>query len=248
MNKFLILFFISLSLSAQISGVVKDSITGQPIPYVNIWAEDETIGTISEIDGSFSLEIKEEKVLVFSALGYEIKKMSSKNEIILLTPKAFELNEVVIERPQFKKEIEINFESIKNLEETKNLNISDEEINKIDKQTILDWIDNTVLVKKQNEEDLESIKIEDNKQFFELSKTNYITSSIKGTVEKNKICEKCQGKKEIESEEGFERCNVCYGTGKISVNPIEFKWDGKKFITTQQQNTINRYKYVFIKG
>ena len=107
MNKFLILFFISLSLSAQISGVVKDSITGQPIPYVNIWAEDETIGTISEIDGSFSLEIKEEKVLVFSALGYEIKKMSSKNEIILLTPKAFELNEVVIERPQFKKEIEI---------------------------------------------------------------------------------------------------------------------------------------------
>jgi hypothetical protein len=107
MNKFLVLFFISLSLSAQIRSVVKDSISGQPIPYVNIWAEDETIGTISEIDGSFSLEIKEEKVLVFSALGYEIKKMSSKNEIILLTPKAFELNEVVIERPQFKKEIEI---------------------------------------------------------------------------------------------------------------------------------------------
>lgn len=137
-----------------------------------------------------------------------------------------------------KKEIEINFESIKNLEETKNLNISDEEINKIDKQTILDWIDNTVLVKKQNEEDLESIKIEDNKQFFELSKTHYITSSIKVKVEKNKICEKCQGKKEIESEEGFERCNVCYGKGKISVNPIEFKWDGKKFVTIQQQNTI----------
>lgn len=107
MNKFLVLFFISLSLSAQIRGVVKDSISGHPIPYVNIWAEDETIGTISEIDGSFSLEIKEEKVLVFSALGYEIKKGSSKKEIIFLSPKVFELNEVVIERPKFQKEIEI---------------------------------------------------------------------------------------------------------------------------------------------
>ena len=138
-----------------------------------------------------------------------------------------------------KKEIEINFESIKNLEETKNLNISDEEINKIDKQIILDWIDNTVLVKKHNEEkDLEPIKTEDNKQFFELSKTHYITSSIKGKVGKNKICEKCKGKGSIESDEESERCNLCYGTGKIFVNPIEFEWDGKKFVTTQQQNTI----------
>lgn len=137
-----------------------------------------------------------------------------------------------------KKEIEINFESIKNLEKTKNLNISDEDINKTDKQIILDWIDNTVLVKKQNEENLESIKTEDNKQFFELSKTHYITSSIKVKVEKNKICEKCQGSGSIESDDESERCNLCYGTGKISVNPIEFKWDGKKFVTTQQQNTI----------
>jgi len=137
-----------------------------------------------------------------------------------------------------KKEIEINFESIKNLEETKNLNISDEEINKTDKQIILDWINNTVLVKKQNEENLESIKTEDNKQFFELSKTHYITSSIKVKVEKNKICEKCQGIGSIESDEESERCDLCYGKGKISVNPIEFKWDGKKFVTTQQQNTI----------
>ena len=105
--KILLSIFLTFSLSAQIKGVVKDSISGQPIPYVNIWVENETIGTTSEENGSFSLDIKEEKVLVFSALGYEIKKGSSKKEIIFLSPKVFELNEVVIERPKFQKEIEI---------------------------------------------------------------------------------------------------------------------------------------------
>ena len=82
MNKFLVLFFISFSLSAQIKGVVKDSISGEPIPYVNIWVENETIGTTSETNGNFSLDIKEEKVLVFSALGYEVKKAPSKRRAL----------------------------------------------------------------------------------------------------------------------------------------------------------------------
>lgn len=112
MNKFLVLFLISFSLSAQTKGVVKDSISGEPIPYVNIWVENETIGTTSESNGSFSLDIKEEKVLVFSALGYEVKKASSKTDIILLKPKVFELKEVVIEQPKFSKEIELgNYET-----------------------------------------------------------------------------------------------------------------------------------------
>ena len=106
MYKFLF-FFITFSLSAQIKGVVKDSISGEPIPYVNIWVENETIGTTSETNGNFSLDIKEEKLLVFSALGYESKKSSSKNEIILLKPKVFELNEVVISIPKKTKELEI---------------------------------------------------------------------------------------------------------------------------------------------
>ena len=110
--KTLLFFFITFSLSAQIRGVVKDSISGEPIPFVNIWVENETIGTTSETNGSFSLDIKEEKMLVFSALGYEVKKASSKSEVILLKSKVFELKEVVIEQPKFKKEIEVgNYET-----------------------------------------------------------------------------------------------------------------------------------------
>jgi hypothetical protein len=92
---------------SQIRGVVKDSISGESIPYVNIWVENETIGTTSETNGSFSLDIKEEKLLVFSALGYEIKKASSKTDLILLKPKVFELNEVVVTFPKKTKELEI---------------------------------------------------------------------------------------------------------------------------------------------
>ncbi|MBE9575767.1 carboxypeptidase-like regulatory domain-containing protein [Flavobacterium proteolyticum] len=115
-EKRLIWFFLIVSqfVFSQIRGVVKDSISGEPIPYVNIWVENETIGTTSEADGSFSLDIKEEKVLVFSALGYETKKISFKNEVILLKSKVFELNEVVISNPKKPEEIVIgDFSKIK---------------------------------------------------------------------------------------------------------------------------------------
>ena len=97
-EKRLIWFFLIVSqfVFSQIRGVVKDSISGEPIPYVNIWVENETVGTTSEADGSFSLDIKDEKVLIFSALGFETKKLSSKSEVILLKPKVFELKEVMV--------------------------------------------------------------------------------------------------------------------------------------------------------
>jgi hypothetical protein len=40
-------------------------------------------------------------------LGYESKKEASTNEVIFLKPIAYELNEVVVEQPRFKEEIEI---------------------------------------------------------------------------------------------------------------------------------------------
>ncbi|GAA4051129.1 carboxypeptidase-like regulatory domain-containing protein [Flavobacterium chungnamense] len=113
MNKiYLLLILISVSLSAQIKGVVKDSLTGNPIPYVNIWVENKNIGTTSEENGSFSIDLKNDSVLFFSALGYETKRLFSIKEIVFLKPKIFELNEVIIENPKFKEEIEVgNYET-----------------------------------------------------------------------------------------------------------------------------------------
>ena len=83
----------------QLNGIVKDSVTNVPIPYVNIWVENENIGTTSNEKGEFILPINSNsKVLVFSALGYKAEKYLSKSStaLVLLNPSVIELKEVVI--------------------------------------------------------------------------------------------------------------------------------------------------------
>jgi hypothetical protein len=106
---FSLLIFISCSLSAQIKGIVKDSLTGKPIPYVNIWVENENIGSTSEENGTFFINSAEnEKKLIFSTLGFEKKiiKASDASEVNL-KPMAYSLDEVVISKSIGTKSIEI---------------------------------------------------------------------------------------------------------------------------------------------
>lgn len=103
-----ILLLITSSLSSQIKGVVKDSISGKPIPYVNIWDENENIGTTSEENGTFSLNGIREKNIVFSAFGYEKRTIKAdQTSNVFLKPKVFELNEVIIEKRKATKETTI---------------------------------------------------------------------------------------------------------------------------------------------
>lgn len=104
---YLFLTLISFTINAQIKGEVRDFETNKPIPYVNIWVENESIGTTSEIDGSFTLAIKEEKKMVFSAMGYETQTISSKNKIIKLKPIVYELEEVIVSNLKNTRELEI---------------------------------------------------------------------------------------------------------------------------------------------
>jgi hypothetical protein len=92
-----LLLLVSISASAQIKGVVKDSITGKPIPYANIWVENENIGTISKEDGTFEIKTAKDKPLFFSIIGYHSKKtiLNSKNEV-LLSQKSIELENIDI--------------------------------------------------------------------------------------------------------------------------------------------------------
>ncbi|WP_235921980.1 carboxypeptidase-like regulatory domain-containing protein [Flavobacterium phycosphaerae] len=94
---FWLLMLLGFSLSAQIKGVVKDSLTGKPISYVNIAVENEKTGTTSEENGEFSINTKENRNLIFSALGYE-KLKSKANHVseVRMVPKTFQLEEVVI--------------------------------------------------------------------------------------------------------------------------------------------------------
>lgn len=104
----LLFILVSFSVSAQIKGVVVDE-NNKPIPFVNIWVENENIGTTSEEDGTFNINTTEKSQnLILSSLGYETKKTPiSQATIIVLKSKVITLDEVVISKPKNTKEIEI---------------------------------------------------------------------------------------------------------------------------------------------
>lgn len=83
---------------SQINGVVKDSISGAPIPYVHIAVENQNVGTNSEEDGRFSLPGSiENKILVFSALGYQPRKQKAALfSEVRLQPAPYALEEIII--------------------------------------------------------------------------------------------------------------------------------------------------------
>ena len=61
-----------------VEGKIHDSATQEPVPYANIGIANSSIGTISNTDGSFSIEIPEKflnDTLLCSALGFGKKKL-----------------------------------------------------------------------------------------------------------------------------------------------------------------------------
>ncbi len=99
---------LNFSVSAQIKGVVKDSLTGKSISYANIWVENENIGVSSEENGEFSINTTKTKNLIFSALGYEKKTIkAAEASDVSLKLKAYQLDEVYIAKRLETKIIEI---------------------------------------------------------------------------------------------------------------------------------------------
>jgi hypothetical protein len=109
-EKRLLWVFILIGFSAfsQIKGIVVDE-NDMPIPYVNIWVENENIGTTSEEDGSFNIDTNDKnKNLFFSIIGFEKKtvKVAEASKVVLQSI-TNELDEVVIFNKKETKEIQI---------------------------------------------------------------------------------------------------------------------------------------------
>lgn len=87
-------------LSAQIEGVVTDSETGDPIPYLNIYYEGKGVGTVTDIDGKYSIAYHEGwNKLTFSMVGYstQVLKVSSSTRKLNVEMKPdLVLDEVVV--------------------------------------------------------------------------------------------------------------------------------------------------------
>jgi len=107
-NRLLVLLLlISVTVMAQVKGIVVDE-SGKPIPYVNIWVENENNSTTSEENGEFTINCLPNKNLIFSALGYEKKTVkATESEKVILKINALELKEVVIAKRFETREIEI---------------------------------------------------------------------------------------------------------------------------------------------
>ncbi|SDH09166.1 CarboxypepD_reg-like domain-containing protein [Psychroflexus sediminis] len=90
--------FISSLCFGQINSVIIDSESLEKVPYVNIWVENENIGTTSNQQGEFELNLKEPHVIVFSAIGYETRRIQSNSIINIVELKASitALDEVIL--------------------------------------------------------------------------------------------------------------------------------------------------------
>ena len=85
------------------SGIIKDSITGEPLPFVSVYFDGSTIGAMTDDNGTFTLQNNQGYTkLAAASLGYDTKfidlKPGKKNDNLelLLKPTAFEISEVVV--------------------------------------------------------------------------------------------------------------------------------------------------------
>ena len=92
--------------SRKITGVVTDG-KGEPVPGANVIQRGTTNGTISDIDGKFSLEVPDNATLVISFIGYVTKNIAvGHKEIfnITLLEDSRKLDEVVVTALGIKRE------------------------------------------------------------------------------------------------------------------------------------------------
>ena len=92
-----------ISVSSQnIQGVVTDSLTNEPIPYLSVFYEGKGVGSITDNDGNYKVETRKGwNKLTFSAVGYVTKVVNiipgvTKNLNVRMRPDDIMLDEVVV--------------------------------------------------------------------------------------------------------------------------------------------------------
>ncbi len=98
----LICLLTSTSLFAQntITGTVTDGENNEPLPGVNVLVKGTTVGTITDIDGKYSLGVPSDaEMLVFSSVGYTAEEVAINNRSTIdmaMLPDIQSLSEVVV--------------------------------------------------------------------------------------------------------------------------------------------------------
>lgn len=89
---------ISELLDVTINGKVTDE-NGDPLPGASVTVVGTTIGTVTDLDGNYSLTVPEDATLIFSYIGFEAMRIpvDNRNQIdVILNPDMSSLDEVVV--------------------------------------------------------------------------------------------------------------------------------------------------------
>jgi len=85
------------------SGKIIDDSLEYALPSVHLWNESTRMGGISDDSGEFSIRVRNQDTIVFSAIGYYsyvmvVSPSMTETEVIRLKPKRYEIEEVVVRR------------------------------------------------------------------------------------------------------------------------------------------------------
>jgi len=88
------LYSISI-ISAQVSGIVVDAYSAQPIEGVNVTSE--VLGASTNADGEFQLDVNERSIIKFSHIGYHTIELAAINEmVVILEEKVIDTKEIIV--------------------------------------------------------------------------------------------------------------------------------------------------------
>jgi TonB-linked SusC/RagA family outer membrane protein len=100
---FFTILLISINTSAQsareIKGTVVDAATGAPMPGVSINVKEKTTGTITDVNGKFTVRATSRDILVFSFVGFATQEEQVRNRTIIdvaMVSTQTQLGEVVV--------------------------------------------------------------------------------------------------------------------------------------------------------
>jgi len=81
-----------------VTGNVTDADTSEPLPGVSVLVKGTTMGTVTDVNGKYSIKVEQRKTLVFSFVGYATQELTVSNAEmnVSLKPSNAALEEVVV--------------------------------------------------------------------------------------------------------------------------------------------------------
>lgn len=99
LSMLILIYTTGYSQGGEVTGTVTDAIDGSTLPGTSVLVKGTTTGTITDVDGKYSIMVEPNTTLVFSYIGYETKEILVQPNTtvnITLQPTAKALEEVVV--------------------------------------------------------------------------------------------------------------------------------------------------------